>query len=326
MMKDGSAWLVLIISLPGSQAGPRMRLWRAIKVLGAAPLRDGVYLLPAGDVAAAAFAEQAALVGAAGGTAHVLRVAPLEGEAQQRYRDYFDRGEAYAALSEGVDTLRRGLTRLAEPAARRAAKQLWRDFDALAAIDFFPGAERERVAGELATLEQQITLRFAPDEPRAADGEVPLLTIADYQGRVWATRARPWVDRLASAWLIRRFIDAGARIRWLKRPADCPREALGFDFDGARFTHLGRRVTFEVLAESFGLERDAAVARIAALVHYLDVGGVPVPEAEGIETLLAGARGRHADDDALLAEAESVFDSLYAAFRHEINHGERRNG
>jgi hypothetical protein len=303
-----------------------MRLWRAMRTLGAAALRDGVYLLPAGDTATAAFAEQAALVGAAGGTAHVLRVAPIGGEAQRRYRDSFDRSEAYATVSAGIDKLRRGLTRLAEPAARRAAKQLRRDFDGLTAIDFFPGAARERVADALAALEQQINLRFAPDEPRATEGEVPLLAIADYQGRVWATRARPWVDRLASAWMIRRFIDPGARIRWLNRTADCPREALGFDFDGARFTHLGRRVTFEVLAESFGLERDAAVARIAALVHYLDVGGVPVPEAEGIETLLAGARGRHADDDALLAEAESVFDSLYAAFRHEINHGERRNG
>jgi hypothetical protein len=326
MILDDTAWRVLIVSLPGSQAAPRMRLWRAIKALGAASLRDGVYLLPDGDAAAAAFAEQATRVGAAGGTAHVLQVAPMAGEGQQRYRDFFDRGEGYAALSAGIDTLRRRLPRLAEQVARRAAVQLRRDFTALAAIDFFPGAARERVAGELAALEQQLAQRFAPGEPRAADGDVPRLAIADYQGRVWATRARPWVDRLASAWLIRRFVDPGARIRWLQRIADRPREALGFDFDGARFTHLGGRVTFEVLVESFGLERDTALARIAALVHYLDVGGAPVPEAEGIEALLAGARKRHADDDALLAEAAAVFDSLYAAFQHGFHDGERRNG
>jgi hypothetical protein len=99
------------------------------------------------------------------------------------------------------------------------------------------------------------------------------------------------VDRVASAWLIRRFIDPDARFLCLKEPQDCPPEAVGFDFDGAEFTHLGARITFEVLMASFDLDEDRALRRIGALVHYLDVGGIPVPEATGFAAILAGAAG-----------------------------------
>jgi hypothetical protein len=121
---------------------------------------------------------------------------------------------------------------------------------------------------------------------------------------------------VASAWLIQRFIDRKPRFVWLGKPEDCSRKALGFDFDGASFTHVGDRVTFEVLMASFGLEEDPALARLATLVHALDVGGEPVPEAAGFEAVLAGARERVADDDALLAEMGVVLDSLYMHFQN----------
>jgi hypothetical protein len=117
--------------------------------------------------------------------------------------------------------------------------------------------------------------------------------------------------------LIRRFIDRKAKFLWLDNPKKCPKTALGFDFDGAAFTHVGSRVTFEVLATSFGLDADPAIARIAVVVHYLDVGGAPVPEAPGIEVVLAGLRTAATDDDKLLAETGRVFDGLYHAYRKE---------
>jgi hypothetical protein len=132
------------------------------------------------------------------------------------------------------------------------------------------------------------------------------------------------VDRLASAWLIRRFIDPQARFLWLGNSADCPDGALGFDFDGAAFTHVhthvGERVTFETLLASFGLEADAALARIGAIVHSLDVGG-SAPEAAGLEALLKGLKARITDDDSLLAEGGRLLDDLYAAFAEK--NGER---
>ncbi|NNC27424.1 chromate resistance protein, partial [Salinisphaera sp. USBA-960] len=133
---------------------------------------------------------------------------------------------------------------------------------------------------------------LSPDEPHETEGGVPRLDVADYQGRVWATRRQLWVDRVASAWLIHRFIDKAARFQWLARPSDCPKRALGFDFDGAAFSHIGNRVTFETLMASFGLESDAALMRLAAIVHALDVGGDPVPEAKGFEAVMSGARER----------------------------------
>ena len=124
----------------------------------------------------------------------------------------------------------------------------------------------------------------------------------------------PWIDRLASAWLIRRFIDPKARFIWLAMPEDCPSEAIGFDFNGAAFTHTGAKITFEILVASFGLTLDAALNRIGALVHFLDVGGIPVPEAAGLETLIGGMRQRWTDDDELLAEVEKIFDAFYQVF------------
>ena len=151
---------------------------------------------------------------------------------------------------------------------------------------------------------------------------MPRLDAGLYQGRTWATRRRLWVDRVASAWLIRRFIDHEANFLWLVQTSDCPKQALGFDFDGATFTHVAERVTFETLMASFGLEADPGLARLATMVHALDIGGEPVPEAKGFEAVMAGARERlNDDDDALLAEMSSVLDSLYAHFAHEAQRG-----
>ncbi|MBW8816611.1 MAG: chromate resistance protein, partial [Caulobacterales bacterium] len=129
------------------------------------------------------------------------------------------------------------------------------------------------------------------------------------------------IDRVASAWLIRRFIDPAAKFLWLAKPTDCPKKALGFDFDGATFTHVGDRVSFETLMASFGCDDDPALLRLAAMVHVLDVGGEPVPEAAGFEAVMAGARARLDDDDALLVEMAGVLDSLYAHFQRDPAQG-----
>ena len=200
----------------------------------------------------------------------------------------------------------------------REGAQLQKQFVALAAIDYFPGAAREQLQILLDELLQAISAKLNPDEPQAIRGKVKPLDRAHFQGRTWATRKRMWVDRMASAWLIARFIDPQATFKWLAKPADCPKRALGFDFDGAAFTHVGSRVTFEVLLASFGLEEDAALERIGAIVHFLDASGVPVAEAAGLEAVLKGLRETAKDDNALLAAVVPVFDGLYAAFAKAV--------
>ncbi len=124
------------------------------------------------------------------------------------------------------------------------------------------------------------------------------------------------VDRLACARLIRRFIDHDAQILWLDRPQDCPANALSFYFAEATFSHVGNRVTFETLQASFELQ-EPGLNRIAALVHYLDVGGTQAAEAAGVERVLAGLRETITDDDHLLAAASAIFDGLLAGFVKE---------
>jgi hypothetical protein len=295
-----------------------MRVWRALKSVGAAVLRDGVYLLPDRAGSRETFHDQVREVEAAGGAAYLV---PFESPADEarEYARFFDRTEQYAELLGRTDKLKQRLAALAEPEARKRLAQLQRDFAALTAIDYLPGPAREQAREALAELEAAATAQYSPGEPSAVAGEIRRLALADYRERVWATRARPWVDRLASAWLIRRYIDPEAKILWLKAPQDCPPEALGFDFDGAAFTHVGARVTFEVLAASFGLAEDRGLARIGMLVHHLDVGGVPVAEASGVETILGGLRQRLADDSALFAEACGTFDALYAAYASDVS-------
>jgi hypothetical protein len=304
MIAAAGAWLALVLSLPTSNATARMRIWRALKALGCGALRDGVYLLPDGAASLQALAELARTAQQSGGGAQVLRVSSVDAQQDAALRALFERGEQYRELVAAAKT---AAGDAAHPA--KALRTLRRDFDAIAAIDFFPGEAQAQARQALADLEAALS----PGEPRAAAGRIRRLAAADYQGRTWATRRHLWVDRMASAWLIRRFIDRKARFVWLDKPEHCPRRALGFDFDGAAFTHVAGRVTFEVLAASFGLDADPALRRIGDIVHFLDAGGIAVDTAPGVEAILAGARSRADDDDALLDAAGRIFDFLYAA-------------
>ncbi len=311
------SWHVLIVSLPTRHTTARMRVWRALKALGCGVLRDGSYLLPAFEGARAAFERQASEVIAAGGQAHVLSLDAQDAAQEAVFRALFDRADDYAALKDEIDALRGKLKRGPVVTVARACTQLQKTFSALAAIDYFPGAARDQVKALLEELAQQLAAKLNPGEPHAAPGKVNRLNRADYQGRTWATRKNMWVDRMASAWLIACFIDEKAKFKWLVKSGDCPKKTLGFDYDGAAFTHIGNRVTFEVLLVSFGLDEDAALSRIGGIVHFLDAGGVPVPEAAGLEAVLKGLRESAKNDDALLAAATAVFDGLYVAFREK---------
>jgi hypothetical protein len=306
------SWLVLIVSLPTQNASGRMRIWRGLKAMGCVALRDGVYLLPNRPDFRLVLQRYSEDVLAGGGSAHILLTDGEDEIQQAAFEALFDRSADYEILLASIEQFDH-----AQQDAGKLQKQLNRlrkDFEALANLDFFPGAAQAQTASALAELADTLHDRLCPDEPRTVQRPIPLLNRDDYQGRIWATRHRPKIDRLASAWLIRRFIDTKPHLLWLANIGDCPADALGFDFDGAAFTHIDAKVTFEVLQTSFGLTQDAALNKIGNIVHYLDVGGIAVAEAAGLETLLAGMRQNWNDDDRLLAEAEKVFDAFYQAF------------
>lgn len=305
-----NTWIAFITSLPTENATARMRAWRSLKASGAAVLRDGVYLMPEREDCRSTLDAVAADVRAAEGSALVVR---LEEPIAGNFVALFDRSAEFADLLGKITVVRDGLSRDTANEALKQARKLRKTLTNLATIDFFPGEAQKQADEALRDLEQRAAWALSSDEPHPVNIAIARLSIADYQRRLWATRRRPWVDRLASAWLIRRCIDPQAKLLWFASPADCPVEALGFDFDGATFTHVGARVTFEVLLASFGLETPA-LQRFGALVHFLDVGGVQPPEAVGIESALAGLRDTITDDDQLLALASNIFDGLLATF------------
>jgi hypothetical protein len=305
---------LLVINLPGRNKTLRMRIWRALKVSGAASLRDGVYLLPDSPAARTALGSQAAEVQAGGGSAHLL---PFPGESPVRHTalvSLFDRTTDYVMLRARVEALQRQMPRKKESEARRVLATLRREIAALVATDFFPGKASVQMEEVLVSAESAFNARFATGEPHAVQRKIARRAPGRYRARTWATRERLWIDRVCSAWLIRRFIDPEAEFKWLKDVKACPKRAVGFDFDGAEFTHAGSMVTFEVLLASFGLEADVGLARLAALVHYLDIGGIPVEEAAGLAAVMSGARATHKDDDSLLEMMAPVLDSFHAAF------------
>jgi hypothetical protein len=303
---------VLLTALPTQPNAVRVRTWRALRAIGSPALRDGVYVLP--DRCAADFDPIAMDIRAHGGTAMVMKLAPTSDSQRDEVIALFDRTADYSQWRSDAQALRKQLPGLAETEARRQVRMVSSALDDIRRIDHYPAAAAEQAVAELDALRDALDARFSPGEPRAASRRgLPRLDRAAFRGKLWATRARPWVDRLASGWLIGRFIDPAARFAWVEDLAKLPRGAIGYDFDGARFTHVGARVTFEVLAASFGLEADPRIARIGAAVHLLDVGGLPVPEAAGLEAVLAGLREQHADDIALQAAAAGVFDALYSS-------------
>ena len=309
-----AAWLLLVVSLPTSAATPRMRLWRGIKSLGSASLRDGAYLLPnlpGQRVQLQALAEDAA---SEDGKVWILSVQADDEQQEAAYRALFDRTAEYAAWMAELSGARAALSHADEAEVLRMARRHGRGFDAIRKIDFFPNESSARAEAQWRDFNAAIDILLSPGEPHGVAGSIPRRDPTQYQGRRWGTRRHLWVDRVACAWLIRRFIDPHATFVWLEDIRQCPEDLLGFDFDGATFTHIGDRVSFEVLLASFGLDEDKGLSRLGQMIHVLDIGGTPVAEASGFEAMLAGARERFPDDDALLDEVGRVLDSLYAHF------------
>ena len=309
-----TSYSALVLSLPTRDSTVRMRVWRALKDTGCGVLRDGVYVLPKDAPTASAFPEVEAQVHSAGGFGMIVDLDFRTPAQLGHVRKLFDRSKDYGELVAQVGEAKTSVAKLGKRKAETAAERLQRSFDELAAIDFFPGEARSQAQDALGALHDEVRRLDSGNEPHAARGRVKRVDRDDYRGRTWATRKAPWIDRLASAWLIKRFIDRQARFAWIESPRRCPKNAVGFDFDGAEFTHVGSRVTFEVLLASFGLDADPALAAIGAAVHFLDAGGIPVADARGLETVLRGIREKARSDDEAVSKACGVFDLFHSAY------------
>ncbi|SER52824.1 chromate resistance protein ChrB domain-containing protein [Giesbergeria anulus] len=313
-------WLVLTATLPTNPSGLRVRVWRSLKATGAGTLREGVYVLPEHASTAPALWALERTIAEAGAQAHMLVVEARDDVQERTFCTLFDRSEHYTELLQTIKEARAAIRKSTEVQLHKLLRGLDQQLQSIQANDFFPGKESQKAKEAMAALRREVELHLSPDEPGSIGTVIQPLNTADYQRRIWATRQRPWVDRLGTAWLVKRFVDKQPTFIWLSEPKKCPKSALGYDFDGAAFTHVDGKVTFEVVAQSFGLLKDPALQRLAGLVHYIDIGGIPADEAPGFEMLIRGLQAQHADDDALLAAALPAFDAYYAAMQVSHDH------
>jgi hypothetical protein len=287
----------------------RMRVLRTLEALGAALLREGAYLLPESEENRRSLETLAEYIAKSHGSAHVLRIDPASPAQQASFARLFDRSARYEDLIKTVESLRIGFGQADPSAIARVLHKQRRELEAIAALDFFPDAVRERAHKALADAESEVRRLLFPAQRQAGLGADEKLL-----GRTWATRKPLWADRLACAWLIRRFIDPEAKLVWLEKNQAPPSDAIGFAFEGAHFANSEDRVSYEQMLARLNLAANAALAKIGSIVHFLEIRGATVPEAAGVQTLLQGASRRAQGESELLGEVEKTFDLLYEAY------------
>lgn len=301
-------WLVTVALLPTEDPAARMRVLRTLESLGAAVMREGVYLLPDTGVNRQALEALGQYIFKSAGVAYVLQVTAASAAQQQAFQRMFDRSGRYQELIKNVESLRVGFGHSDPSAIASVLHKQRRELETIVALDFFPTEVRTRAEKAIADTDAAVRKLMFPGQTQTGVGKGERLT-----QRVWATRKPLWADRLACAWLIRRFVDPEGTVTWLEKSAPVPARAISYGFEGANFANSATRVTYEEMLAQLGL-KNAALGRIGAIVHFLEAGGTPVPEAAGVQTLLQGALRRSENEDQLLGEAEKTFDLLYEAY------------
>ena len=310
MAEGRGQWLLLVHHVPPKPPYLRAKVMRRVTQLGAIPLKKSAYLLPAGDAALEDFQWLRSEIVEAGGAAWILEGSLNAGLSDEQARDAFRRARAadFAALTADARALLER-ARSPEPGDDALAaewRRLARRVKASARIDFFDAPGRE----ELEVLMETIDRTLHPSrEPEAARADT-------LRGRMWMTRAGVKIDRIASAWLIRRFVDPAATFVFADPGAPPPSpDVVRFDTYEGEFTHDGDLCTFEVLLRASARASDPALQAIAQIVHDLDLKDERYqrPETAGVDAFIRGITARHADDDRRLAEGAALFDALYAS-------------
>jgi hypothetical protein len=306
-------WIVFSYSLPSkAQSSPRVALWRRLRRLGAITLPGGVHVLPAREEDLEAFQWLAEEVQQAKGEALVMRVEQFEGLADADLIERFRRARAedYAALDAKAVALQEHVHAEHKPEGRSRLRErlarLRRQHADIARIDFFDAPEGGLVASHLARIAQAL-----------AAGEASAASVAPaapetYRNSRWVTRPRPHVDRLACIWLIRRFINSAAVIRYANTPEA---DEVAFDMRDGTFSHRGNLCTFETMVNAFGLE-EPGLRLMGEIVHEIDLrdGRYVHPETAVIDAVLKGWLLMGFSDQELEAHGVALFEGLYAAF------------
>jgi hypothetical protein len=309
-------WLLLIHQLPAKPAYARVKVWRRLQALGAVTVKGAVYALPANAETQEDFAWLAKEIVESGGEAMICEAALVEGLSDHEMQTLFDsaRDVDYARIAaEAREIAARQSDEATDRELSETAAQVGRlrkQLDAVVAIDFFGANGRLAAQGLVEGLEAALQKEDAVTAAETAPAPGPL------NNRTWVTRKGVQVDRIASAWLIRRFIDAGAHFKFVPSSGYQAKPGeLRFDMFEGEFTHRGDRCTFEVLVAHAGLV-DPALSAIGEIVHDIDLKDDKYGRAEtaGVKSLIAGIAMPGADDEQRLARGAVLLDGLYDSF------------
>lgn len=307
---EPSNWLALLHQLPAKPPYLRVKIWRRLQAIGAVPLKNAVHVLPRNEGSEAAFRALLDEIVTSGGEATLLEGRLLAGQSDGDVRALFDaaRDADYAEIAEGA-------RRLLEtgPASGQDIARLRRRLEEVDRLDFFGAHGRQDAEVALAELDRQ---RYEhPDVGRREPAEP--VAPADLVGKIWVTRRGVHVDRIACAWLIRRFVDPEASFRFVDGKAHQPLAGeLRFDMADAEFTHEADRCSFETIVLRAGLTEDTGLAAIAEIIHELDIadGKFARPETPGVGAMLSGVCASTDDDLERIARASDALDQFYAFF------------
>ena len=305
------SWITFAYSLSSkNKSSARVTLWRRLQRLGAVAPAGNLYVLPALDECVESFQWLTQEVQESEGQAIMAYCESFMGMSDQAVIDLFcaARAKEYAAISEEIQVLEQAIIEVGESEERElqsSIAKLRRQYADVIRIDYFDCPEGVAVATRLAQLERQLA---GEDEWVR---EIEVLQTADFQQKTWVTRPRPHVDRLSSIWLIRRFIDAEATIRFSQQPKS---DEISFDMTNAQFGHIGNLCTFETLLRTFSIEA-TGLPKVAEIVHEIDLhdGLYNHPETVGIDALLRGWLRQELSDKELEERGLMLFDGLLAA-------------
>ena len=309
-------WLLLVHQLPARPSNLRVRTWRRLQQLGAIAVKQAVYVLPDSPAAREDFEWLKTEIEASGGHATLFVADTVESWSSDELVQEFRRAREndYATLSRALErsltaTRRKRVPRRSRQAALRIVETFRQRLAAVEAIDFFTSAGRDRAATLIGELHQALARRAGTD---AASSDRQ--TRDAYVGRTWVTRPRPGIDRMGSAWLIKRFVDSQARFGFVDQPP-ASGNSVAFDMFGVEFTHHGEWCTFETLVHRFAIA-DPSVSRLASIVHDLDLKDAKfgAPEAAAVGAMVDGFQALYPDDRVLLEQGMTLFEALYRSF------------
>jgi hypothetical protein len=304
--------LLLLVGVPPTPSSLRVRVWRRLRSLGAVALKRSAYLLPDTPERYEDFQWLAQEIQRDGGEATLIRVQQIENVSPEDVTRLFHepRDAEYRHLAVRYRKLLQGLDRKSAAKSARVQEDLTKlakDHQRIRDVDFFdaPGG------AEVRRLEEAIAMRTRRPESARRE-ERPTLDLTKLRGRRWVTRPRPHIDRIASAWLIKRFIDPAAEFLFAP-PADFPKDAIAFDAPNVELSHQGEDCTFETLVKRAKL-RDRRLARLAEVVHEADLrdGKFPHEEARGIDVAVRALLAASPDDHHVLGQGMALLEGLYA--------------